>query len=269
MVDVGALQRTRPARSDDVRTDDRRFVDLHRQPGHRPGHARNVCRNGSSSLRRRPQRKMDSHGRARRHGRRAAARRNDGGRKHAVHRVPAESDPETARHKVHRRAGAVSRRCVAHDRRGDEPRPRDFRRRAGQCGGDAAGTRAPRCAAACSHGPDVGARSGERLSADRMVASRSGSILRTRDPQTVVREAQRSAAIHVRAMLDYHKMGVPTFDYGNNIRQVAFDEGVRNAFDFPGFVPAYIRPLFCRGVGPSAGSRCLATRKTSIAPTRK
>ncbi|MGH8174988.1 MAG: urocanate hydratase [Steroidobacter sp.] len=74
--------------------------------------------------------------------------------------------------------------------------------------------------------------------------------MRTRDPATVVKEAQRSAAIHVRAMLDYHATGVPVFDYGNNIRQVAFDEGVKNAFDFPGFVPAYIRPLFCRGVGP-------------------
>ena len=74
--------------------------------------------------------------------------------------------------------------------------------------------------------------------------------MRTRDPAAVAREAQRSAAVHVRAMLDYHKLGVPVFDYGNNIRQVAFDEGVKNAFDFPGFVPAYIRPLFCRGVGP-------------------
>ena len=57
-------------------------------------------------------------------------------------------------------------------------------------------------------------------------------------------------ATHVRAMLQFHEMGVPTFDYGNNIRQVAKDEGVAEAFDFPGFVPAYIRPLFCRGVGP-------------------
>ena len=57
-------------------------------------------------------------------------------------------------------------------------------------------------------------------------------------------------AVHVRAMLDFAAMGIPTFDYGNNIRQVAFDQGVTNAFDFPGFVPAYIRPLFCRGVGP-------------------
>ena len=57
-------------------------------------------------------------------------------------------------------------------------------------------------------------------------------------------------AVQVRAMLDFWRMGVPVLDYGNNIRQVAKDEGVADAFDFPGFVPAYIRPLFCRGVGP-------------------
>ena len=62
--------------------------------------------------------------------------------------------------------------------------------------------------------------------------------------------AARSCAVHVQAMLDFQGLGVPTVDYGNNIRQVAFDEGVKNAFDFPGFVPAYIRPLFCRGKGP-------------------
>ena len=62
--------------------------------------------------------------------------------------------------------------------------------------------------------------------------------------------AATSCAVHVRAMLDFQAMGVPTVDYGNNIRQVAFDEGVQNAFDFPGFVPAYIRPLFCEGKGP-------------------
>lgn len=62
--------------------------------------------------------------------------------------------------------------------------------------------------------------------------------------------AAASCATHVRAMLDFHAMGVATVDYGNNIRQVALDEGVANAFDFPGFVPAYIRPLFCEGKGP-------------------
>ena len=62
--------------------------------------------------------------------------------------------------------------------------------------------------------------------------------------------AARSCAVHVRAMLEFHRMGVPTIDYGNNIRQVAKDQGVADAFDFPGFVPAYIRPLFCEGKGP-------------------
>jgi urocanate hydratase len=70
------------------------------------------------------------------------------------------------------------------------------------------------------------------------------------DPKGVERAARASIAEHVRAMLAWHRAGVPTFDYGNNIRQVAKDEGVADAFDFPGFVPAYIRPLFCRGVGP-------------------
>jgi len=62
--------------------------------------------------------------------------------------------------------------------------------------------------------------------------------------------AAAGCAIHVQAMLDFQAAGVPTVDYGNNIRQVAFDAGVKNAFAFPGFVPAYIRPLFCRGKGP-------------------
>jgi len=70
------------------------------------------------------------------------------------------------------------------------------------------------------------------------------------DPASVVSAARKSMAVHVNAMLAFHAMGVPTVDYGNNIRQVAFDEGVANAFDFPGFVPAYIRPLFCEGKGP-------------------
>ncbi|MBM1171259.1 urocanate hydratase [Microvirga arabica] len=73
---------------------------------------------------------------------------------------------------------------------------------------------------------------------------------RETDPKAVEHAAKQSMAEHVRAMLDFHKAGVPTLDYGNNIRQMAKEEGVDNAFDFPGFVPAYIRPLFCRGIGP-------------------
>ncbi|MCK8585155.1 urocanate hydratase [Yersinia ruckeri] len=70
------------------------------------------------------------------------------------------------------------------------------------------------------------------------------------EPTLVVNAAKTSMAEHVEAMLAFQKMGIPTFDYGNNIRQMAQDMGVSNAFDFPGFVPAYIRPLFCRGIGP-------------------
>jgi urocanate hydratase len=74
--------------------------------------------------------------------------------------------------------------------------------------------------------------------------------LRTSDPKRVARAAAESMAGHVRAMLAFREQGIPVVDYGNNIRQVAKDEGVAHAFDFPGFVPAYIRPLFCRGIGP-------------------
>ncbi|HLZ83500.1 MAG TPA: urocanate hydratase [Caulobacteraceae bacterium] len=73
---------------------------------------------------------------------------------------------------------------------------------------------------------------------------------RDQDPKSVEAAAKASMAVHVRAMLDFQKAGVPTVDYGNNIRQMAKEGGVEDAFAFPGFVPAYIRPLFCRGIGP-------------------
>ncbi len=70
------------------------------------------------------------------------------------------------------------------------------------------------------------------------------------EPDRVRDEAKRSMRVHVEAMLEFQQQGIPTFDYGNNIRQMAKDEGCTNAFDFPGFVPAYVRPLFCKGIGP-------------------
>jgi urocanate hydratase len=73
---------------------------------------------------------------------------------------------------------------------------------------------------------------------------------REKDPASVSKAARKSMATHVRAMLEFHKLGVPTVDYGNNIRQMALEEGVADAFAYPGFVPAYVRPLFCRGIGP-------------------
>lgn len=72
----------------------------------------------------------------------------------------------------------------------------------------------------------------------------------TANPDKVRDAAKQSMRVHVEAMLAFHAQGIPTVDYGNNIRQMAFDAGCKNAFDFPGFVPAYVRPLFCRGIGP-------------------
>ena len=74
--------------------------------------------------------------------------------------------------------------------------------------------------------------------------------LRVTNPEEVVLKAKQSMTKQVKAMLEFKNRGIPTFDYGNNIRQVAYDNGLEKAFDFPGFVPAYIRPLFCKGVGP-------------------
>ena len=100
-------------------------------------------------------------------------------------------------------------------------------------------------------------------SLDRWAATREA------DPQAVERAAKASMAVHVRAMLDFWRMGLPVLDYGNNIRQVAKDEGVADAFAFPGFVPAYIRPLFCRGIGPFRWAALSAIRRTSTGPTRR
>jgi urocanate hydratase len=76
------------------------------------------------------------------------------------------------------------------------------------------------------------------------------TLCRMNNPSKIIHAAKESMAIQVKAMLEFQKQGIPTLDYGNNIRQMAKEMGVENAFDFPGFVPAYIRPLFCRGIGP-------------------
>src|SRR5699024_3860622 len=76
------------------------------------------------------------------------------------------------------------------------------------------------------------------------------SALRNKNPKEYVKASQASMHKHVALMLEFQKRGAVAFDYGNNISQVAFNNGLENAFDFPGFVPAYIRPLFCEGKGP-------------------
>jgi len=78
----------------------------------------------------------------------------------------------------------------------------------------------------------------------------SAAVARKQAPEAFIRDAKASMAVHVKSMLDFQKAGIPTFDYGNNIREMAKEAGVTNAFDFPGFVPKYIRPLFTKGIGP-------------------
>ena len=106
--------------------------------------------------------------------------------------------------------------------------------------------------------PDQRARPGQRLPARRLERGAAGRPRRPTPASTprCATPPRKSCAVHVQAMLDFQAMGIPTVDYGNNIRQVAFDAGVKNAFDFPGFVPAYVRPLFCRARARSAGWRC-------------
>ena len=101
------------------------------------------------------------------------------------------------------------------------------------------------------HRPDLGARPRQRLPAGRLDRRAvEGGAGRAGAARAAARRGGEELATHVQAMLDFQKLGIPVVDYGNNIRQVAFDEGVADAFAFPGFVPAYIRPLFCRGKGP-------------------
>jgi urocanate hydratase len=82
------------------------------------------------------------------------------------------------------------------------------------------------------------------------LSTEAAAELRSRDPQAYIRRAKDSMAAQVRAMLGYQAAGAHVFDYGNNLRAMAKDAGVSNAFDYPGFIPAYIRPLFCEGQGP-------------------
>jgi len=92
--------------------------------------------------------------------------------------------------------------------------------------------------------------------------------LRLSDPEQYKKMAMASMAKHVQAMLAFQRAGAEVFDYGNNIRQQAYNYGVTDAFEFPGIVPAYIRPLFCEGKGPFRWWRSRVTKRTSTALTR-
>jgi urocanate hydratase len=141
---------------------------------------------------------------------------------------------------------------------GRRARPRDrlgarghwpLDRLARQCRRRAAGAGRPRRRARCADGPDLRARRAERVRPERH-EPRRGRRLRERKPSDYIARSMAAMAAHVRAMLALRSRGAITFDYGNNIRAQARQAGVADAFDIPGFVPEYIRPLFCEGKGP-------------------
>ena len=154
--DLGLLQRARSQGAHDVRPDDRGLVDLYRLAGHRAGHLRDLRRDGAPALWRRPSRKMDSHRRPRRHGRRAAARRVDGRRFAARGRVPPVEHRVPPAHRLCRRAGQGPRRRARHHRKGDEGAQSRLGRAARQRGRSPARTSAPRRQARHRHRPDLG-----------------------------------------------------------------------------------------------------------------
>ena len=186
-----------------------------------------------------------------RHGRRAAAgRHHERGRAHRASRWTARASSGGWRRGTSTSARRTStRRWPARATR----RPRDGR--SPSASSATPRTSCPSCVRRGRrprprHRPDQRARSAQRLRPERDDATRPRCAARRRIPRRYMREAYRAMGEHVRAMLDLQKRGAVTFDYGNNIRAQAQKAGVEDAFDFPGFVPAYIRPLFCEGKGP-------------------
>ena len=227
---------------------------------------------GRQHYRRRSGRALDPYRRPRRHGRCPATGGDDGGRLVPRRRVPAEPHRDAAARPATSTCRRGPRRGAGHHRRARKDAEGRFR---SALLGNAAEVfpemvRARR-AARCRDRPDVGPRSGQRLPAERLDASSSGSDSARRDPEAVASAARstRWPCMCARCSPSM-RMGVPTVDYGNNIRQVAKEEGVENAFDFPGFVPAYIRPaLLPRHRAVPLGCALRRSRRTSTAPTPK
>ena len=249
--DVGRVPPARRAGAHHVRPDDGRLVDLHRHPGHPAGHLRDLRRMRAPALRRDARGPAGGHRRPGRDGRRAAARGDDerrgvpgGGRRRIPHPAPGR-DPllRPARARSGCRAPGPGRR----------PRRGAGRSRSGWS------ATSPRCCRSWCGGawcPDVltDQTSAHDLRVGYIPAGLSledAAALRERDPAAYEQRVLDSMVAHVRAMLALQGRGAVTFDYGNNLRgQVADHRGMAEAFEIPGFVPAFIRPLFCRGAGP-------------------
>ena len=189
------------------------------------------------------------HRRHGRHGWRAAALRHAQRRRGAGRRSRPQPHRAPRGHALLRLHRGKSGRSAAPLRRGQARRPSAFRGTGGQLRRRAAGDGAPRRAGGRGDRPDQRARSAERLHSARLTLSEAAE-LRRRDPDEYVRRATATMVIHVDAMLAMQRAGAIAFDYGNNIRRFACDAGCADAFLIPGFVPEYIRPLFCTGQGP-------------------
>ena len=250
--DLGGLPRPRAARPDDVRPDDRGLVDLHRDPGHPAGHVRDLRRGRPPALRRHAARDRHADGGARRDGRRAAARGDHERRRRDRHRGRRGARPAASRHRVRRSADATTlpRRSPGRARRPP----------AGEAVSIALVGNAAEIEPALGRGrravrprdrPDLGARPARRLRPGGDRARRRDRAPRAACPTSTSAARGASMAAHVRAMLEFQRAGAVVFDYGNNLRAVRpRTAGVEDAFEYPGFVPAFIRPQFCEGRGP-------------------
>ena len=269
--DLGALPRARSQGPDDVRPDDGRLVDLHRHPGHRAGHLRDLRRDGPPALRRRPRGPLDPDRGPRRHGRRAAAGGDDGRRVVPGDRVPAEPHRDAAADRLPRRAGRRPRRGAGDHRAGRAARRSRSR--------SACSATPPRSCRSCSR-----AACGPTLVTDQTSAhdpvngylpagldasSEWDEPSASSDPKQVD-EGRASARwpMHVRAMLDFQRAGRAD----GRLRQQHPPDGARTrASPTPSTSRASCRPTSARcsaaASGRSAGPRCPAIRRTSTGPT--
>ena len=226
------------------------LVDLHRHPGHPAGHLRDVRRGRRQAVRRHAGRHHHADRRARRHGRRPAAGRHHERRRRDLHRVRPGADHAAHRAPLPRRAGRLARAT-----------PWRWRSRratsAGRCRSGCSATPPRWCPALLEQGAPIDIVTDQTSAHDPLfylpvgVAVRGlGSASASADPAGFTKGAQASMAAHVRAMVEFQDAGAEVFDYGNSIRDEARKGGYDRAFEFPGFVPAYIRPLFCEGKGP-------------------
>ena len=239
------------ARPDHVRPDDRRLVDLHRHPGHPAGHLRDVRRGRREAVRRHAGRHADPDRRLRRHGRRAAA-----GGHHERRRLPdrrrrpgpaatagsstatSTRSPTTSTTRSTRRLAAKRGPPGAVGRRGRQRRRRSFPELLRRGVDDRH-----------RHRPDL-ARTTRCPTCRRASTLDDWADYAEAKPEEFTDRARESMARHVEAMVGFLDAGAEVFDYGNSIRDEARLGGYERAFAFPGFVPAYIRPLFCEGKGP-------------------